>query len=144
MNKVSFEAYLNKYHCLTYRIAGMSMWPLLKPGRDTFTVRLVERHESCRKWDVVLYKRLPDIYVLHRIIRIYEDGYDILGDNCTGIERHIPKENIIGVMTEFTHNNKIYKVNDRRYGMYVALWCKPYKIRIGLKRWFNAALNKKE
>ena len=47
--------------------AGMSMWPLLKPGRDTFTVRLVERHESYRKWDVVLYKRLPDIYVLHAL-----------------------------------------------------------------------------
>ena len=60
------------------------MLPLLKQGRDSFTVREVKQGESCKLWDVVLYKRGTDQYVLHRIIKVYEDFYDILGDNCIG------------------------------------------------------------
>lgn len=134
MNKISFEEYLKEYHMLTYRNVGVSMLPMLKQGRDTFTVRAVENGETCKRWDVVLYKRPPERYVLHRIIRVYEDGYDILGDNCIGIESHIPKENIIGVLTEFTHKNKSYKISDIQYLLYVILWCKPYRTRIFLKK----------
>ena len=136
MNKISFEEYLKEYHMLTYRNVGVSMLPMLKQGRDTFTVRAVENGETCKRWDVVLYKRPPERYVLHRIIRVYEDGYDILGDNCIGIESHIPKENIIGVLTEFTHKNKSYKISDIQYSLYVTLWCKPYRTRIFLKKYW--------
>ena len=42
------------------------MLPLIKQGRDSFTVREVKQGESCKLWDVVLYKRGTDQYVLHR------------------------------------------------------------------------------
>lgn len=106
MTRLSYEEYLRKYHTLTYKNVGVSMLPLLKQGRDSFTVREVKQGESCKLWDVVLYKRGTDQYVLHRIIKVYEDSYDILGDNCIGIERGIPKTDVLGVMTDFTHKGK--------------------------------------
>ena len=134
MTRLSYEEYLRKYHTLTYKNAGVSMLPLLKQGRDSFTVREVKPGESCKVWDVVLYKRSTDQYVLHRIIKVYEDSYDILGDNCIGIERGVPKTDVLGVMTDFTHKGKQYKTDDLRYRLYVWLWCRPYKLRIFLKK----------
>lgn len=37
--KTAYEEYLRKYHTLTYKNVGASMLPLLKQGRDSFTVR---------------------------------------------------------------------------------------------------------
>ena len=134
MSNTTFEEYLVAHGSLTYKNVGVSMLPLLKQGRDVFTVRCVGDGEICRKWDVVLYKRPPDAYVLHRIIRVRDDGkYDILGDNCIGVERGVPQENVIGVMTDFVRKNKPCTVNDRMYKLYVALWCKPYRFRMALK-----------
>ena len=134
MTRLSYEEYLRKYHTLTYKNVGVSMLPLLKQGRDSFTVREVKPGESCKLWDVVLYKRGTDQYVLHRIIKIYDDSYDILGDNCIGIERGIPKTDVLGVMTDFIHKGKQYKTGDIGYRLYVWLWCRPYKLRICLKK----------
>lgn len=131
--RVSYEEYLRKYHTLTYKNVGVSMLPLLKQGRDSFTVHEVKPDESCKIWDVVLYKRGTH-YVLHRIIKIYNDSYDILGDNCIGIERRIPKTDVLGVMTEFTHKGKRCTTRDLRYRLYVFLWCRPYPVRIFLKK----------
>ena len=58
MTRLSYEEYLRKYHTLTYKNVGVSMLPLLKQGRDSFTVREVKQGESCKLWDVVLYKRV--------------------------------------------------------------------------------------
>lgn len=133
MKRISFEDYLRRYHTLTYKNIGTSMLPLLKQGRDSFTVREIKPGESCNAWDVVLYKRGAQ-YVLHRIINVHEDTCDILGDNCTGIEHGVKKSDILGVMTEFTHKGKTYRTDDWRYRLYVFLWCRPYPIRIFLKK----------
>lgn len=133
MKRISFEDYLRRYHTLTYKNVGTSMLPMLKQGRDSFTVRETKSGESFNAWDVVLYKRGAK-YVLHRIINVHEDTCDILGDNCISIEYGIKKSEILGVMTEFTHKGKMYRTNDWRYRLYVFLWCRPYPIRIFLKK----------
>ena len=38
LESISFEDYLSKYGSLTYRNRGVSMMPLLKQGRDLFTL----------------------------------------------------------------------------------------------------------
>ena len=116
------------------------MLPLLKQGRDAFIVRAVGEYETCKKWDVVLYKRPPESYVLHRVVRVLGNSYDILGDNCIGIERNIPKDAVIGVMTGFIRNGKKYEADSRLYKLYVLFWCKPYRIRILMKKiWFSVS-----
>lgn len=67
MPKLTLEESLAKNGFLTYRIRGVSMQPMLRQGRDLFTV-VPKGPERCKKYDVVLYRRPSDPYVLHRII----------------------------------------------------------------------------
>lgn len=134
MGTISYEEYLEKYGELTYTNVGVSMMPMIKQGRDSFTVRKLKAGEVCKPWDVVLYTRPPKAYVLHRIIAVHEGNYDILGDNCIAVEKNIPAERILAVMTEFTHKGKRYTDKDWQYRLYVNLICKPYKLRIFIKK----------
>ena len=129
----TYEECLEKYGTLTYRNVGVSMLPLLKQGRDIFTVRK-KTSERCRKYDVVLYRRPPDKYVLHRIIEVRDNDYVILGDNCINKEYGITDDDIIGIMTEFVHKGKAYTVNDIRYKIYTVLWCGCCDVRIFFKK----------
>lgn len=85
MPKLTLEESLAKNGFLTYRIRGVSMQPMLRQGRDLFTV-VPKGSERCKKYDVVLYRRPSDPYVLHRIIEVRPDSYVILGDNCIAKE----------------------------------------------------------
>ena len=117
MNKgISYEEYLDKHGALTYTNVGTSMMPLLKQGRDLFTV-VKKGEKRCRRGDVVLYKK-GGKYVLHRIIQVRDNDYVIMGDNCVSKETGIRDEDIIGVMTEIKRNGKQHKVSDKDYRVY--------------------------
>ncbi len=132
-NGMTYEQYLAEHGSLTYTFKGSSMNPMLCEGRDIFTVK-AKTSERCRKYDVVLYRRPPNRFVLHRIVGVMENDYVIIGDNCINKEYGIRDEDIIGVLTEFVHNGKAYSATDRRYRCYVHLWCDFLPIRIGLLR----------
>ena len=77
MNKgISFEDYLAEHGSLTYTNVGTSMLPLLRQGRDLFTVSR-KGPERCKVGDVVLYRRPPKRYVLHRIVEVRPESYGI-------------------------------------------------------------------
>ena len=130
---ISFEEYLNKNGSLTYSNVGTSMLPMLRQGRDIFTVRK-KGEERCKRGDVVLYRRPPDQYVLHRIIKVRPEDYVILGDNCIAKEYGIRDESIIGVLTGFVRDGKEYSVTDPGYRVYSALWLNTMPIRIAVKK----------
>ena len=130
---ISFEEYLDTNGSLTYSNVGTSMLPLLRQGRDIFTVRK-KGGERCRKGDVVLYRRPPDQYVLHRIIQVRPEDYVILGDNCIAKEYGIRDDDIIGVMTEFVRDGKGHRVSDPGYRFYSFLWMRLAPARVMLKR----------
>ncbi len=130
---ISFEEYLNKNGSLTYSNVGTSMLPMLRQGRDIFTVRK-KGEDRCKRGDVVLYRRPPDQYVLHRIIKVRPEDYVILGDNCVSKEYGIRDESIIGVLTSFTRDGKEYSVTDPGYRVYSALWLNTMPIRIAVKK----------
>ena len=88
MSKLTLEECISKNGFLTYRIRGVSMQPMLRQGRDLFTVKKKES-KRCKKYDVVLYRRSYDPYVLHRIIEVLPDSYVIRGDNCIVKEYNI-------------------------------------------------------
>lgn len=90
---------------------------MLRQGRDLFTV-VPKGPERCKKYDVVLYRRPSDPYVLHRIIEVRPDSYVILGDNCIAKEYGIRDEDILGVLTSFQHNGHTVSVSDWRYRLY--------------------------
>ena len=124
---INFEEYLAKYGSLTYRNKGVSMMPLLKQGRDLFTL-VPKGPERCRKYDVVLYKNREGSYVLHRIIKVRGDSYVIRGDN-TYHNEHRKDSDIIGVMSSFVHNGKNGSVEDFWYKVYVRINRLTYPLR---------------
>lgn len=132
MNKISFEEYLSENETLTYRNTGSSMMPLLKEGRDLFTVRRLEEDESPKVEDVVLFRRKGTDgemkYVLHRMICDHGKTFDFLGDNCINPEKNVPREDVLGIMTEYVRKGKTYKVTDRaflRYSFRIRVFRRP-------------------
>ena len=127
MIKTSYEEELNRKGTFTYTCSGISMLPLLRQRKDLFTIE--KPKGRCKKYDVVLYKRPPESYVLHRIVEVRENDYVILGDNCFYKEYGICDEDIIGIMTSFVRNGKQYLVSNKWYRLYAVVWYWLYPLR---------------
>lgn len=126
----TFEDILEKDGYLIYTNVGYSMMPLIRQKRDIIEIRR-KGPERCKKYDVVLYKR-NDRYILHRILKVYPNGYLIAGDHCTFVEKDIKDENIIGIMTRVIRDGKSITPDNKLYKIYVHLWCDFYPIRMKL------------
>lgn len=126
--KTTFEAFLTEHGSLTYTNRGVSMLPMLKQGRDTFTVA-AKTGERCKKYDVVMYRRPPDQVVLHRVVEVREHDYVILGDNCLNKEFGIKDEDIIGVLTSFCRKGKTISADAPLYRLYARVWVGLYPVR---------------
>lgn len=122
-----FEEYLDRYGSLTYRNKGVSMMPLLKEGRDLFTL-VPKGAGRCKKYDVVLYRNRKGQYVLHRVVEVRPEGYVIRGDN-TYSDEHYNDSDILAVMTSFVHKGKEHTVDEAGYRFYSVLRTKTYPLR---------------
>ena len=124
---VTYEQQLERYGKILRTNVGVSMLPLLREGRD---VMIIERPNGrLKKYDMPLYRRGDD-YVLHRIIKVNPDGYDIIGDNCVSIERDVKEEQVIGVLTGIIRDGKEYLLDSFTYKLYYHIWCDFLYIRI--------------
>ena len=123
----SIEEQLRESGVVVSTTAGVSMWPMLRNRRDRVVLCSVGE-ERLEKFDLPLY-RLPDgKYVLHRIIGVREDCYVIRGDN-TYRKEYIPKEWILGCVTEFYRGGKHISANSKGYRFYASVWNKLYFLR---------------
>lgn len=123
----SFEAELERHGTLVYSNVGKSMLPLIREHRDLMVIK--KRPEGrLKKHDAVLY-RIGDKYILHRIIKVEENGYVIRGDNTFVNEYGITDEHIIGVLDSVVRDGKTVEVSDFGYRMYVGIWCGIYPLR---------------
>ena len=134
--RLKFSEYLDLNGTLTYTNVGTSMMPLLRQGRDLFTITK-KTGERYKAGDVVLYERPPEKYILHRIIEVRENDYIILGDNCISKEYGITDKNILGVMTSYTRAGVEYSVNSLSYKIYTFLIMHTIGTRIFLKKVFH-------
>ena len=130
---MTYEEYLEKNGELTYTNVGTSMMPLLKQNRDLFTVERRGR-KRFRAGDVVLYRRPPDKYVLHRIIKVRPNDYVILGDNCVSKEYGITDKDILGKMTGYVRKGRSHSINDGSYRLYTAYIMHTIPVRIFAKK----------
>lgn len=127
MNKSTFENEIEKSGGIVYTNVGDSMMPYIKQGRDILVISKV--YGKLKKYDVPLYKRNNGQYVLHRILKVREKDYVICGDNRWNKEYGITDRHIIGVLTGVIRNGREIPVTNRKYRIYVHLWCDFFPLR---------------
>lgn len=118
---LSFEEIIEKDGYLVYTNKGYSMYPMLRQHKDLLVISR-KPEGRLKKNDVVLFKRNGK-YILHRIVRVNENSYDIAGDHNWWEEKDVKEEEIIGVLTSFVRDGKKIPVDDKRYKTYITLWC---------------------
>ena len=108
---------------------GISMEPMLRQHRDIVIIKRIDR--KLKKNDVPLYKRPGrDKLVLHRILKVTENGYVIRGDNLYIKEYDVKDGDIIGVLKAFYRDGKYYDCEkSRKYKTYVFFMRVSYPLR---------------
>ena len=112
---------------------GVSMRPMIISGRDVVVIE--KKTERLKPLDVALYIRNDKDYVLHRVLKVTEDGYIIRGDNCYSDEI-VKEDEVIGVLTQYFKKDKPIMMGDKKYLRYVKrrlFWYKPRKFFVKLK-----------
>lgn len=107
---------------------GYSMYPLFIPGRDWAVIGNAQGRKL-KRGDVVLYRRQEGILVLHRIWRVKEDGYYMVGDNQTEIEGPLERQQIKGIMLGAVRNGREFSVQNPVYRLCAGIWLRLRPVR---------------
>lgn len=119
---------------LTFTPSGRSMLPMLDGKEDKVT--LSPKPDRLRKYDVALYiRRGTGQLVLHRMIGFDRGGgYIFCGDGQYVYEYGVTDDDILALMTAFTHGGKEHGAGDRGYRSYCRRMLLGKRIRNFLKR----------
>ena len=82
--------------------SGKSMLPTIVDGRDSV---MLTAPTDLKKMDIVFYQRSNGQYVLHRIVAVKKNSFDMCGDNQTAVEKNVPGNTVIAKVSG------IYKVD---------------------------------
>lgn len=111
---------------------GISMQPLFHTHDSTLYI--LPLTAEAKKYDIVLYpKRGSGEYILHRVVGVREREYLIRGDNTFFLE-HVPKEQVVGILSEFIRKGKHHTTNEFGYRLYSRVWTAIYPARALLRR----------
>lgn len=103
-------------------IAGTSMMPLLKEGRDRVELEPCSQ-ERLKKGNVVLYKKNDGTLVLHRIIKTENrEFFTVLGDHQFKNAERVNKNQIIAVACGFFIRGRYVTEKTRWYRLYKKIW----------------------
>lgn len=123
--KQTIEKVLEEKGVYVCVVSGNSMLPLLRDRQDTVVLR--PKKQRLNVLDVVLYKA-QDNYVLHRVIKVLEDGYVMRGDN-TYLNEIVKEEAVFGVLEGFYRDGEYFSVIDKKCVKYAKKWIKSYSLR---------------
>ncbi len=113
-------------------ISGNSMSPFLMHGRDT--VYLSKVTQPLKKGDMILYRRRSGAYILHRICRVHDGVYDLVGDGQYGIEPGIRPEQVLAVVTAVRRNGKLLQKGSFCWELFEHVWLDLLPLRPGIRR----------
>ena len=93
---------------------GTSMFPLFTEGRDQAILAAADT-KKLQKGDVVLYRRDSGMLVIHRICRITQDGFYMVGDNQVEVEGPLRPDQIKALMVSFRRKGKLVSCKNPIY-----------------------------
>ncbi len=117
-------------------ISGNSMAPFLAHGRDT--VYLSKVTEPPQKGDMILYRRASGAYILHRIYRVRNGTYDLVGDGQLDIEPGIRPEQILAIVKTVRREGKLLRKGSFWWDFYEHTWLTLLPLRPGICRLYSA------
>ena len=115
-------------------VAGTSMTPFFDPG-DTVYLDLPQR--PVEAGDVILFARFGQKYVLHRVVRVFEDGtLELLGDAQVMSERVEPAQTC-AIVTGLRRGEKFHDETSLRWRFFRGPWRYVRRVR----PWINRVRN---
>ena len=118
---IDIEQLLTDGKTIKIKPQGYSMYPLFVPGRDEACIERTD-FSSLKRGDVILYRRDKSILVLHRIWKITDNSFYMVGDNQTEIEGPLRADQVRGKLIGFVRNGKFVTVNNPFYRLLSGLW----------------------
>ncbi len=133
------EESLSVNRSVRFCVRGVSMFPLLRDGRDEVTVQRIAP-ERLKRGDILLF-RYRGRHLLHRVVKRDGDRLLLRGDNTYGGEEHCRTEEVVGIVT-CIHRRKssgYMTVPPRswRWNAIARLWrirCRCYRLLAALKK----------
>ena len=148
-NLSDYKTQIEKNDVIAFVPGGNSMWPTLKNRKQSVIVKA--KTKRLDKFDVALYVRGQNTFVLHRVMQVVDDGYMMCGDSQFSLEK-VKEENVFGVMIGFYRGKKYVDVNDSKYIKNVNDWfgnekkrkrvLKSFHLREAVKNKLKNAVNK--
>lgn len=103
---------------VVFTLTGNSMLPFMKDGKTTVTIKKVEN--KLKRGDIVFY-RVNNQYILHRILRVKKNYVIICGDGLNRLE-FVEEKNIFAVLVRFQNDSKVIDINNKWYRFKAKLW----------------------
>ena len=127
---------------LIFTPTGSSMRPMLDGAEDKVTFS--PKPEKLKKYDVAFYVRpATGQLVLHRMIGFDKaGGYIFSGDGQYAYEYGIKDEDILALMTSFTHKGREHSVNELGYRFYCRRMLLKKKFLNLLRRIYHRLIKK--
>ncbi len=108
-------------------VSGYSMYPLVVSRRDRV---LLGKVEQLKIGDVPLFRREDGSFILHRIVKIKDGAYAMMGDYETKEEYPIYPSQIVAVAKGFYRKEKFISCESAIYRLYSFVWRHTLCIRV--------------
>lgn len=105
-------------------IKGNSMLPLLRSEKDSV---LLKKAENIKKFDVVLFKNSVGNIAIHRVVKIDDDSFTIIGDNQYTFDCNIRHDRLIAKAVSFYRNGRC--IGEKRIRLFGAFWFMLFPLR---------------
>lgn len=108
-------------------VSGSSMTPFLAPGRDTvFLSRLTE---PVKRGQILLYQRDSGAYILHRVWKVRQDSFTMVGDAQTELEPGIRPDQVFAVVKCAKRKGKMQSPGCFWWAFFEKIWIRMVPLR---------------
>lgn len=130
------EEFLRQGYDADFTITGNSMWPLFRHGRDSVTLRALNR--PLKKGDLILFSPQKGKYVLHRVIRLSDHSFETQGDGNVESDGAFPMCCILGRVVSVRRKGKQISCSSLLFKFSVWVWLFLLPVRKGLLKALKA------
>ena len=122
-----YRQLLEQGETLMLPVLGHSMSPFLVHNRDV--VWLSATSGPYKTGDIVLYRRSSGSYILHRICKVNRNGYAMVGDAHSVIEKNVQEQQIIAVVVRVMRKNQIEEPGTFLWELFARAWIRMVPLR---------------